>query len=161
MPCCPTPPVRTGSFGDLLPVAACGASRAPGDPERVGAYWVAGRLGEGGQGVVYEAYDADGRRVAVKVLRGALGDRVDKEIRAAQQVASFCTAKLLHADTEAEPAYLVSEYVEGPSLRQDVREGGAFEGDRLRRPAIAVATALTAIHEAGVIHRDLKPDTCC
>ena len=42
----------------------------PGDPLRLGDFWLAGRLGAGGQGVVYEAYDSQGVRVAIKVLHG-------------------------------------------------------------------------------------------
>ncbi|NUR92782.1 MAG: serine/threonine protein kinase, partial [Nonomuraea sp.] len=128
-----------------------------GDPQRIGGYWLAGRLGSGGQGVVYEAYDDDGRRVAVKVLHG-MADRVDKEVAAARRVASFCTARILEADLAAERPYIVSEYVEGPSLRRAVRQAGPLEGDTLHRLATAVATALTAVHTAGVVHRDLKPD---
>ncbi|GAA3119116.1 hypothetical protein GCM10010466_07480 [Planomonospora alba] len=44
-----------------------------GDPRRPGGYWLAGRLGAGGQEVVYEAYDLHGRRVAIKVLHGDAG----------------------------------------------------------------------------------------
>ncbi|MFG6192556.1 protein kinase [Nonomuraea sp. JJY05] len=130
-----------------------------GDPQRIGDYWLAGRLGAGGQGVVYDAYDPEGRRVAVKVLHAA-GDRgrFAKEAAAAERVASFCTARLLAADLDGGKPYLVSEYVPGPSLREAVREGRRFTGDDLHRLATAVATALTAIHEAGVVHRDLKPD---
>ncbi|MER6008704.1 WD40 repeat domain-containing serine/threonine protein kinase [Nonomuraea angiospora] len=130
-----------------------------GDPQQIGDYWLAGRLGAGGQGVVYDAYDPDGRRVAVKVLHAA-GDRgrFAKEAAAAERVASFCTARLLAADLDGGKPYLVSEYVAGPSLREAVREGRRFTGDDLHRLATAVATALTAIHEAGVVHRDLKPD---
>ncbi|MEV4355399.1 WD40 repeat domain-containing serine/threonine protein kinase [Nonomuraea sp. NPDC049625] len=130
-----------------------------GDPQQIGDYWLAGRLGAGGQGVVYDAYDPDGRRVAVKVLHAA-GDRgrFAKEAAAAERVASFCTARLLAADLDGGKPYLVSEYVPGPSLREAVREGRRFTGDDLHRLATAVATALTAIHEAGVVHRDLKPD---
>ncbi|GAA4232544.1 WD40 repeat protein [Streptosporangium album] len=71
------------------------------------------------------------------------------------RVASFCTAKVIDADLAAVPPYIVSEYVEGVDLR---RAGRRFAGDDLHRLATAVATALTAVHEAGVIHRDLKPD---
>ncbi|MFF3441150.1 protein kinase [Streptosporangium sp. NPDC002721] len=135
-----------------------------GDPQRLGGYWLAGRLGAGGQGVVYEAYDAEGTRVAVKVLHGDAGtdpelrDRFGREAAAARRVASFCTAGVLDADLDGPRPYIVSEYVEGPSLRKAVAEGRRFTGGDLHRLATAIATALTAVHEAGVIHRDLKPD---
>jgi len=135
-----------------------------GDPQQLGRYWLAGRLGAGGQGVVYEAYDAEGTRVAVKVLHGDAGadpelrDRFGREAAAARRVASFCTAGVLDADLDGPRPYIVSEYVEGPSLRRAVAEGRRFTGGDLHRLATAIATALTAVHEAGVVHRDLKPD---
>ncbi|NUW30666.1 protein kinase [Nonomuraea sp. SMC257] len=132
-----------------------------GDPQRLGPYWLAGRLGSGGQGIVYEAYDPEGHRVALKMLHPAgngMAGRLAKEATAARRVASFCTAKVLAADLDGSRPYIVSEYVPGPSLRDAVAEGRRFAGDDLHRLATAVATALTAIHDAGVIHRDLKPD---
>ncbi|MEV4380709.1 protein kinase [Streptosporangium sp. NPDC049644] len=131
----------------------------PGDPQRLGEYWLAGRLGAGGQGVVYDAYDEDGTRVAIKVLHSSGGaSQYLKEVRAAQRVASFCTAKILQARLEGPRPYIVSEFVNGLSLGRVVQDGRRFQGDDLHRLAIGVVTALVAIHEAGMIHRDLKPD---
>ncbi|WP_165974842.1 protein kinase domain-containing protein [Nonomuraea deserti] len=132
------------------------------DPHTIGGYWLAGRLGQGGQGVVYEAYDGAGARVALKRLHADGGrpqlDRFAREVEAARRVASFCTARVLDADLAGPRPYIVSEYVSGPSLRAAVRDGRSFAGDDLHRLATAIATALAAVHEAGVIHRDLKPD---
>ncbi|MFF4774654.1 WD40 repeat domain-containing serine/threonine protein kinase [Microtetraspora fusca] len=130
----------------------------PGDPQRLGEYWLAGRLGAGGQGVVYEAYAENGTRVAIKVLHGDQAAQLAKEAAAAQRVSSFCTARVIEAELDGPRPYLVSEYVPGPSLRKAVAEGRRFHDGDLHRLATAVATALTAIHGAGVVHRDLKPD---
>ncbi|MET8992446.1 serine/threonine-protein kinase [Nonomuraea wenchangensis] len=129
-----------------------------GDPQRLGPYWLAGRLGAGGQGVVYEAYTEDARRVAIKVLHSDQAAQLGREAAAARRVASFCTASVLDARLDGPRPYIVSEYVEGPSLRQVVAGGRRFAGGDLHRLATAIATALTAVHDAGVIHRDLKPD---
>ncbi|MEV4183722.1 WD40 repeat domain-containing serine/threonine protein kinase [Streptosporangium canum] len=119
---------------------------------------MSGRLGAGGQGVVYEAYAEDGVRVAIKVLHGGQAEQLAKEATAAQRVASFCTARVITVELEGPRPYIVSEYVPGPNPRKAVGEGRRFAGGDLHRLATAVATALTAIHEASVVHRDLKPD---
>ncbi|MGP3960152.1 protein kinase domain-containing protein [Nonomuraea sp. 3N208] len=124
------------------------------DPAAVGVYRLLGRLGAGGQGTVYLGQAPDGRAVAVKVLRDAAGfdDRLAKEIEAARRVEPFCIAQVLDASLGRQP-YIVTEYVEGPSLQQAGRHTGAD----LQRLAVATATALAAIHGAGIVHRDFKP----
>lgn len=134
-----------------------------GDPERLGKYRVAGRLGEGGQGVVFLAEGPAGEQVAVKLLKTQFADdptartRFMRELALAERVAGFCTAPVIDADAEGDQPYIVSEYVAGPSLQELVLRDGPMRGDALQRLAIATATALAAIHEAGVVHRDFKP----
>ncbi|MFA1545066.1 serine/threonine-protein kinase [Actinomadura chokoriensis] len=135
----------------------------PGDPRRLGSYEIVERLGEGGQGVVYAGVDASGNRAAIKLLRADLaGDtmartRFVREAQAAKQVARFCTAQVLEADVAGDQPYIASEYVPGPSLYKQVTEGGPIGGAALDRLAIGTATALVAIHQAGIVHRDFKP----
>ena len=134
----------------------------PGDPRRLGRYELVGRLGQGGMGTVYLAHDA-GKPVAVKVIRADVvandefRRRFRSEVNRARQVPPFCTAEVLDADPDHETPYLVVEYVDGPSLADVVAERGPLSPANLHSLAIGTATALTAIHGAGVIHRDLKP----
>jgi serine/threonine protein kinase len=133
-----------------------------GDPRRLGDYDVTGRLGEGGQGVVYLGRGTGGL-VAVKLLHAQLIEdeaaraRFVREVEVTKRVARFCTAQVLSAGTAAGRPYIVSEYVTGPSLHRQLREEGPRRGSALDRLAINTATALAAIHQAGVVHRDFKP----
>ena len=135
----------------------------PGDVVEIAGYTLLGRLGEGGMGTVYLAESADGQRVALKVIRDHLLDRPEfrvrfrGEVERVKNVPPFCTAEVLDADPDHEPPYLVVEYVEGPTLADIVRESGPLSGASLHSLGIGMATALTAIHNSGVIHRDLKP----
>ncbi|MFE3449858.1 protein kinase [Nonomuraea sp. NPDC059194] len=136
---------------------------AADDPRRLGAFEITARLGEGGQGVVYLGKGQAGEQVAVKLLHNALVADADartrflREVAVAQRVARFCTAPVLHADLEGSRPYIVTDYVPGPSLRQLVEGEGPRRGAALERLAISTATALAAIHRAGILHRDFKP----
>ncbi|MBB6170118.1 serine/threonine protein kinase [Nocardiopsis mwathae] len=138
-------------------------SLMPSDPSAFGDYTVVGRLGKGGQGVVYLGRDPDGDEYAIKVLNDEwsqdtdLRRRFEKEVRAARKVASFCTAAIHDARLDEDPPYVVSEYVPGQSLQEAVVAKGPHKGAQLQRLAVSTATALVAIHQAGIVHRDFKP----
>jgi len=129
----------------------------------VGPYQVVRRLGAGGMGIVYLAAAPDDELVAVKVMNpewaGQPGfrERFQREVQAIGRVAPFCTAPVLDAAITDEAAYIVTEYVEGRTLWQTVKERGPLAGARLESVAVGTAVALTAVHRAGIIHRDLKP----
>jgi hypothetical protein len=135
----------------------------PGDPRQLGKYRLLRRLGEGGMGSVYLADSPEGRTVALKVIRADLAEepefrrRFRSEVARAQEVPPFCTAEVLDADSDHETPYLVVEFVDGPSLSEVVLDRGPLTPANLYGLSIGVATALAAIHGAGVIHRDLKP----
>jgi serine/threonine protein kinase len=134
----------------------------PGDPERIAGYRVLSRLGSGGQGVVFLAAAASGDLVAIKLLLHGPEDtqarlQFAKEVAAARLVAPFCTAQVVDAQLDVDAPYVVSEFIAGPSLQQHIQRNGPLHGTTLQRMAIGTVTALAAIHQAGVVHRDFKP----
>jgi len=135
----------------------------PGDPDRLSGYELIGRLGVGGQGTVFLGEGDGGRRVAIKLLHARFAEdprarsRFAAELAAARRVAPFCTAPILAADVEGDAPYIVSEYVPGRPLSTVLKEDGPRSGPALDRIAVGTITALAAIHQAGVVHRDFKP----
>lgn len=143
--------------GDIRPLE-------PADPRVVGGHTLLGRLGSGGMGTVYLGTDPQsGGRVAVKTIHPHLaGDpsyrrRFKDEAYLASRVASFCTARVLTHGEEAGRPYLVTEYVGGISLHDRLVDDGPLPAADLHGVAVGVASALAAIHAAGLVHRDLKP----
>ncbi len=133
------------------------------EPAEIGGYRVSALLGEGGQGVVYLGTSPSGARVAIKVLHSYFASdpetcrRFMREAEVAASVAAFCTAKVVATGMYGPRPYIVSEYVQGPSLDELVKTDGPRTGSGLERLAVATLTALSSIHGAGVVHRDFKP----
>src|SRR5262245_22818813 len=132
-------------------------------PERLGRYRLVRRLGEGGMGVVYLAVDESGVQVALKALHPGLAQesnarrRMSREVETMRRVRSRYVAEVLDADLDGDPPYIVTRYVPGLSLDEVVGSAGPLTGPALARLAYGLAEALSAVHAAGVVHRDLKP----
>lgn len=128
-----------------------------------GGFRLIRELASGGFGSVYLGQDASGRRAAIKFLHPHLAN--DPQVRRyfaqelvnARRVQGFCLAEILDADAEAPRPWIATEYIDGPTLAQAVREHGPRTGGDLQRLAVQTITALSAVHAAGVVHRDLKP----
>ena len=131
--------------------------------EQLGPYRLLSPLGAGGFGEVHLALDPRKRTVAVKILHPQVAAdqvalaRLAREVETMRRVRGPHVAEVLDASLTGPRPYLVTRYVQGPSLATVLAEEGPLQGDDLVRLARGLATALAAIHAAGVIHRDLKP----
>ncbi|MGI5230573.1 serine/threonine-protein kinase [Actinoallomurus sp. CA-142502] len=134
-----------------------------GDPREVGRYHLLGRLGVGGMGEVFFGLTPGRRPVAVKLIHRVhaanpeFRRRFRLEIEAARRVNGLHTAGVVDADPAADPPWMVTAFIAGPSLERALAEHGPFPEKTLRVLGAGIAEALEAIHEAGLVHRDLKP----
>ena len=131
-----------------------------------GRYRLEQRLGRGGMGRVYRARDlqSDGspKRVALKILTG--GDQVAlarfaNEARAGRRIQHSAVVEVMDSgEVGRYGAYLVMEFIEGVTLRDALKSGGAFRPPDLAEWFDDVLAGVAAAHAVGVIHRDLKPE---
>jgi Tol biopolymer transport system component len=131
---------------------------------RLGPYEIVSPLGAGGMGEVYRARDTRLKReVALKVLLHAVSLDADRLRRFEQE--ALATAALNHPNilavfdigTNDGSPYVVSELLEGETLRERLR-GGSIAARKVLDYALQIARGLAAAHEKGIIHRDLKPE---
>jgi serine/threonine-protein kinase len=147
----------------------CGASlvRSPATISRgsliASRYEILGCLGEGGMGVVFKAHDRVlDETVAMKTLRADAAEspeirrRFVSEIKLARKVRHDNVCGIHEYGDEQGLRYITMEFVEGVNLRKVMRARGHLPQSEAFQIALQVARGLQAIHEAGIIHRDLK-----
>jgi hypothetical protein len=128
----------------------------PQDPGRVGGHRITGRLG----GAVYLAESPAGERVVVRLLpHGPDGERLLAAVEPLRRISAFCTAEILDTGTADGRPYIVSEYVDGPTLEEAVAADGTLRGAALHRLAVGTVTALVAVHQAGMAHGGIRPES--
>jgi len=129
-----------------------------------GRYRLGAPLGRGGMAVVWRAQDEMlGREVAVKTLdltgpdSDNAGERFRREARATAALNHPHIVTVYDTGVEDHTAYLVMELLPGPTLAEQVRDSGPFAVEEVRIIGEEVASALQAAHDAGIVHRDIKP----
>jgi eukaryotic-like serine/threonine-protein kinase len=134
---------------------------APGT--KLGPYRIDAQLGAGGMGEVYRARDSQlGRDVAIKVLANLMSDpdrlrRFEQEARAAAALNHPNILAVYQLGTHEGAPYLVSELLEGQTLREVIRRG-RISARKAIDYAVQITRGLAAAHEKGIVHRDLKPE---
>src|SRR5438105_1241364 len=130
----------------------------------IAQYTIVSKIGEGGMGEVYRARDAKlGRDVAIKVLPAALSENTDRlnrfeqEAQAAGALNHPNILSIYHIGTHEGAPYIVSELLEGETLRERM-VSGALPQRKATDYALQIAQGLAAAHEKGFVHRDIKPD---
>jgi len=131
--------------------------------ERFGRYVIDRRLGEGSAAVVHLAHDEDGRAVALKILRPNLATdasflrRFLREARTAAQVSHPNLVPILdHGEVDGRP-FLALAYAAGGSVAAAIERSGRLDVEATLAIVGGVAAGLDALHEAGIVHRDVKP----
>jgi serine/threonine protein kinase len=130
----------------------------------IAQYTILSKIGAGGMGEVYRARDTKlGRDVAIKVLPASLSEnsdrlnRFEQEAQAAGALNHPNILSIYHIGTHQGAPYIVSELLEGETLR-DRLAGGALPQRKATDYALQIAKGLAAAHEKGIVHRDIKPD---
>jgi serine/threonine protein kinase len=139
--------------------------------ERIGRYEVEGEIGRGAMGVVYLAHDPRvRRRLALKTYELPQGiapeqareyrERFVREAQSAGALSHPAIVTIYDVDEDPEngASYIAMEYVPGNSLRKLLRTLGRMEPERAILLGTTVAEALQVAHDAGIVHRDVKPD---
>ena len=135
----------------------------PVPPERLDGYVLRERIGQGGMGVVHRAVDPRGAQVAVKLLHPHVAAdaesraRFAREARVLARVRGRHIAEVLDADVVSETPYLVTRFVNGRPLADQVEQFGPLTGQEIADLAGDLADALVSVHAADIVHRDLKP----
>jgi eukaryotic-like serine/threonine-protein kinase len=140
---------------------------SPGDIV-AGRYRIVRAIGSGGSGEVYEAHDTGlGGTVALKTLKPNLAcsavelERFRREIQNARKVTHFNVCRIFDIGVQAwdgrERFFLTMELLDGKSLAQRLKGGAAYDTDEALPIVTQIVDGLQAAHDAGVVHRDLKP----
>lgn len=128
----------------------------------LGGYRLIRRLGTGGAGTVWLAEDGGGTRVALKVMHPALATseesraRLEREVRTVNSVRSPFVAHIIDAEIDASQPFVVSEYIEGPTLAE-ILSSGPIPLRGVAALSYHLASTIAAVHHANIIHRDIKP----
>jgi serine/threonine protein kinase len=130
--------------------------------QRFGPYEILGKLGSGGMGLVFRAWDERlHREVAVKLLQEnykmpGMRERFLQEARAVSGLnhPNICT--IFDIGEQNGDPYLVMELLQGETLKDRVARG-ALSTDEIVRYAVEITDALTVAHSKGIVHRDIKP----
>lgn len=133
-----------------------------GDPEQIGPWQIVNRLGAGGMGIVYMGNNGT-RAAAVKIVREFLLEdpssraRLSREVAILRKIKGKYVAEIVGADIDSNPAWIATNYVDGPSLKTLIDNEGPLSEQKWLELAYGLMSALNAVHNAGVIHRDVKP----
>src|SRR5262245_52416940 len=132
---------------------------------RIGAYQIIDQIGRGGMGEVYLAQDTRlGRKVALKLLPSQfVGDkrrvsRFEQEARAVSILNHPNIVTIFDAGQVEDIYFIATEYIDGRTLRAELKEQGRLPVRDALRIALQIADALSTAHEVGILHRDIKPE---